>query len=91
MGVESVPVAEALSHADILKIACRPLIIVYCGKRYATDMLKICKRYAKDMQKICYGYRSDSTNICKENHRSEALKLLGKTAQTQMILSPETT
>ena len=35
-------------------------------------------------------YRSYSTNVYIQNHWSTALKLLGKTARTQIILSPET-
>ena len=34
--------------------------------------------------------RSNSTNVYIQNHRSTVLKLLGKTARTQIILSPET-
>ena len=35
-------------------------------------------------------YRSYSTNVYMQNHWSTAIKLLGKTARTQIILSPET-
>ena len=35
-------------------------------------------------------YRSYSTNVYRENHWSIALKLLGKTARTQIVLSLET-
>ena len=34
-------------------------------------------------------YRCYSTNVYRENHWSTALKLLGKTARTQIILSPK--
>ena len=36
-------------------------------------------------------YRSYSTNIYKQNHGSATFKLLGTTAQTQILLPPETT
>ena len=35
-------------------------------------------------------YRSNSTNVCIRNHWRAALKPLGKTARTQIILPPET-
>ena len=78
MGVESVSVAEALSHTDTLEIyfdsPTRVLLL-------ALESIKI---------KWHTSYWSYSTNVYIQNHWSTALKLLGRAARTQIILSPET-
>ena len=78
MGVESVSVVEALSHADTLEISCHSPTRALLPTLESTES----KRHTS--------YRSYSTNIYIQNHWSTALTLLGKTAQTQIILSPET-
>ena len=78
MGVESVSVEEALSHADTLEISCHfPTRVLLPGLESMGS-----KRHTS--------YRSYSTNVYIQNHGSTALKLLGKTVQTQIVLSPVT-
>ena len=74
--VESVPVAEALSRADTLKVSCDSLIRALLpalepmeGKRHITNE----------------AIQRTFTNKIIE------VQLLGKTARTKIILSPETT
>ena len=78
--VEIVSVAGALSHADTLEISCHS----------PTRVLLLLMYFASIGSKIHTSYRSYSTNVYIQNHKSEAIKLLGKTARTQIILSPET-
>ena len=78
MGVESVSVARALSHADTLEISCHSSTWVLLPALESME------------SKGHTSYRSYSTTFYIENHWSTALKLLGKTAQTQIVLSPET-
>ena len=79
MGVESVSVAVALSHADTLEITCHSPTR---GLLPALESMES-KRHTS--------YRSYSTNVYIQNHWSTALiKLLGKTTRTQIVLSPET-
>ena len=77
MGVERVSVAEALSHADTLEICCCPIRVLLPAQESMEN-----KRHTSNR---CY-----STNIYIQNHWSTALKLLWKTARTQIVLSPET-
>ena len=78
MGVESVSVAEALSHADTLETSC------HFHTRVLLPALESMKNGSHTSN------RSYSTNVYIQNHWSTALKLLGKTARTQIVLSPET-
>ena len=78
MGAESVSVAEALSHADILEISC------YSPTRVLLPALESMK------SKRHTSYRSYSTNVYIENHWSTAPEQLGKTERTQIVLSTET-
>ena len=78
MGVESVSVSVVLSHADTLEISC------YSPTRVLLSALESME------SKRHTSYRSNSTNIYIQNHWTTAFKLLGKWAQTQIILSPET-
>ena len=78
MGVESVSVAVALSHADTHEISCH-------------SPTRVLLPALESMESKSYtSYRSYSTNVYIQNHWSTALKLLWKTAPTQFILSPET-
>ena len=78
MGVESVSVEEALSHADTLEISCHfPTRVLLPGLESMES-----KRHTS--------YRSYSTNVYIQNQGSTALKLLGKTVKTQIVLSPVT-
>ena len=72
MGVESVTVAGALTHADTLEISCHSPTRVLLPALESMDS----KRHTS--------YRSYSTNVHIQNHWSTALKLLGKTAQTPL-------
>ena len=76
--VESVSVAGALSHADTLEISCLSPTRVLLPALESMES----NRHTS--------YRSYSTNVYIQDHWSTALKLLGKTAQTQIVLSPET-
>ena len=78
MGVESVSVAEAFSHADTLEIS------------YHSSTSLLLPALESMESKRHTSYRSCSTNVSIQNHWSTALKLLGKTARTKIILSPET-
>ena len=78
MAVESVWDADALSHADTLEISCHFPTRVLLPALESMES----KRHTS--------YRSYSTNVYIQNHRCTALKLLGKTARTQIVLSPET-
>ena len=76
MSVKSVPVAEALSRADTLKVSCHFLIRVLLpalepmeGNRHITNE----------------AIQRTFTNKIIE------VQLLGQTARTKIILSPETT
>ena len=66
MGVESVSVAEALSHADTLEISC------HSPTRVLLPALESMER------KRHISHRSYSTNVYIQNHWSTALKLLEK-------------
>ena len=77
MGVESVSVAEAFFHADTLEISCHSPTRVILPALESTES----KRHTR--------YRSYSTNVFIQNHWSTALKLLGNTVRTQIVLSPE--
>ena len=76
--VLSVSVAGALSHANTLEISCHSLTRVLLPALESMES----KRHTS--------YRSYSTNVYIQNHGSTALELLGKTARTQIVLSPET-
>ena len=76
MRAGSVPV-HGLLQTDTLAISCPSLNLVSALKS------KDGKRHIS--------YRSYSTNVYIQNNRSTALKLLGKTAQTQIILPPDLT
>ena len=80
MSVETVSVAEALSRddSDTPEISCHSPARVLLPALESME----CKRHA------CY--RSYSMKVYIQNHYSTALKLLGKTAFTQIELSPET-
>ena len=78
MSVESVSVAVAQSHADTLEISCHSPTRVLLP---AVESMES-KRHTS--------YRSYSANVYIQNHWSTELKLLGKTALTQIVLSPET-
>ena len=78
MGAKSVSVAEALSHADTLEIPCHSPTRVLLPALETMES----ERHTS--------YRSYSTNVNIQNHWSTALRLLGKTAWTQIALSPET-
>ena len=78
MGVESVSVAEALSYDDTLEFSC------HSPTRVLLPALESMEN------KIHTSYRSYSTNGYIQNRWSTALKLLGKTSRTQIILSPKT-
>ena len=78
MGVESVSVAEALSHADTLEISCHSHTRVLLPAPESIE------------NKRDTSYRSCSANVYIQNQKSTALKLLGKTARTQIVLFPET-
>ena len=78
MGVESVSVSEALPHADTLEISCHSSTRVLLSALESMES----KRHTS--------YRSYSANVYIQSHRSTVLKLLGKTACTQIVLSPET-
>ena len=67
MGVESVSVARALSHADTLEICHSPTRVLLS----ALESME---------SKRLTSYRSYSTNVYIQNHGSTALKQLGKTA-----------
>ena len=77
MGVESVSVAGALCHADTLEISC------HSPNRVPLPALES----IESKRHTCY--RSYSMNVYIQNHWSKALKLLGKTAWIQLVLSPE--
>ena len=79
MGVDSVPVPVTLSHADTIEVYCHSLI---------TELLSALESMKS---KIPISYRCYSSNVYMQNHLSTALKQLGKTIQTQIILPPETT
>ena len=72
---ESVSVAEAVSHADTLEISCHSLTRVLLPALESME------------SKRDTSYQSYSTNVYIQNHGSTALKLLGKTARTQIVLS----
>ena len=78
MGVESVSVVRALSHADTLEIS----------YHFPTRVLLPALESMESKRHT--SYRSYSTNVYIQNHWSTALKLLGKTERTQIALSPET-
>ena len=78
MGVESVSVAWALSHADSLEISCHSPTRVLLPALESMEN----KRHTS--------YRSYLTNVYIQNHWSTALKLLAKTTRTQIILSTGT-
>ena len=78
MGVESVSVAKALSHADTLEIS---------GHSSTRGLLPALESIES---KRHTSYRSYSTNVFIPNHWSTALTLQGNTARTQIGLSPET-
>ena len=78
MGVESVLVTEALSHPDTLDISWN----------FPTRVLLPALESMENKRQP--SYRSYSTNVYIQNHWRTALKPLGKTARTQIILSPET-
>ena len=78
MSVESVSVAEALSHADTLEISCHSPTRVLLPALESMES----KRHTS--------HQSYSTNVYIRNHWSTALKLLVKTARTQIVLCPET-
>ena len=78
MGVGSVSVAEALSHAGALEISCHSPTRVLLPALESMES----KRHTS--------YRSYSTNVYIQNHLSAALKLLAKTVHTQIAFSPET-
>ena len=77
MGVESVSVVGTLSHADTLESS------FHSPTRVLLPALESMK------SKRHTSYRSYSTNVYLQNHWSTALKLPGKAAQTQIVLSPE--
>ena len=77
MGVESVSVTGPLSHADTLEISCHSPTRVLLPALEAMES----KRHTS--------YQSYSTNFYIQNHWNTALKLLGKTAWTEIVLSPE--
>ena len=78
MGVESVSVMEVLSHADTLEISSNSPTRVLLPALESMES----KRHTS--------YWSYSTNVYIQNHWSTTLKLLGKTARTEIVLSPET-
>ena len=77
MGVESVSVEGVISHADTLEISCHSPTRVLLPALESMES----QRHTS--------YRSYSTNVYIQNHRSTALKLLGKTARTQIVRSSE--
>ena len=78
MGVERVSVAEALSHAETLEIS----------YHFPTRVLLPALESMESKRHT--GYWSYLTNVYIQNNWSTALKLLEKTARTQIVLSPET-
>ena len=75
--IESVSVAEALSHAENWNVLSFPdeSTAPSCGIHGKQETYKLSKIFNERLHK---------------NHWSIALKLLGKTVQTQIVLSPET-
>ena len=69
-------------HADTLEISCHSLTRVLLPALESMESTRHTK--AKDNSK------SYSTNLYIQNNWSTALKLLGKTAWTKIVLSPET-
>ena len=80
MGVESVSVVEVLSHADILEISCHS----------PTRTLQKTYKLSKDMKQKTYKLSKLFHESLHTKSLKYSLKLLGKTARTQIILSPET-
>ena len=78
MGVESVSVVEAHSHAGTLEISCHSPTRVLLPALQSTE------------SKRNTSYRSYLMNVYIQNHWSTALKLPGNTTQTKIVLSPET-
>ena len=70
--------ADTLFHADTLEIFCHSPTRVLLPALESMES----KRHTS--------YRSYSMNVYIQNHWSTTLKLLGKTARTQIVLSPET-
>ena len=71
-------VTEALSHADSLEIS-------------SDSPTRVLLPAVESMEsKRHTSYRSYSTNVYIQIHWRTALKLLGKTTRTQIVLSPET-
>ena len=66
------------AHADTLEISCHSPTRVLLPALESMES----KRYTS--------YRCYSTNVYIQNHWSTALKLMGKTARAQIVLSPET-
>ena len=77
-GVKSVSVAEAICHADNLEISCHSITRVQLPALESLER----KRHTS--------YWSYSMNVCVQNYWSTAPEVLGKTARTLIILSPET-
>ena len=84
MGVESVSVSEALSHADTLEISCHSPTRVLLPSLESMET----KRHTSYRIAIQPTFTYKIIEVQHLNYW-ERLKLLGKTARTQIILSPE--